>query len=145
MMTTSASVHRLEIASPRNPYVCTWSMSSKAAILLVVLRWPTDCPSSARIPVPLSRHYVIYPLLECCGCTLMEVKPSSWTVSVICVEWASMAFSISSLSIIGTSWMTWPLEIRLTVFESSLVSIPAKHPRQLKQSKSNESINHVDC
>jgi hypothetical protein len=56
-------------------------------------------------------------------CTLIEASPSSSSVRVICVEFASTAFSISSLSVDGMSRTTWPLDILLTVFESSFVII----------------------
>ena len=42
---------------------------------------------------------------------------------MICVAFASIAFSMSSLRVDGTSRMSWPLEILWTVVESSFVII----------------------
>jgi len=59
--------------------------------------------------------------------TLREVSPSSSSVRVICVAWASSEFSTSSLIVVGMSRIGWPLERRsIVVLESLIIILESK-------------------
>src|SRR5690606_1393522 len=72
-------------ASPRNPSVCSRSRSSKDVSLDVACRWTAIGNSSRVMPTPLSD-------------TRISLLPPSSISTEIRVAWASIAFSINSLT-----------------------------------------------
>ncbi len=72
-------------ASPRNPMVCSVNRSSALRILLVLWRSKARRASVSVMPTPLSMICI-------------SVRPASFRITWMLVAWASMAFSINSLT-----------------------------------------------